>query len=356
QKLAKFLCGIDLKGHVQLLHLLLYFFLSLQLCFSTLQLPSTPLLLLPSTRLSTFDHINRRIVFSLLLLLCDTGQLIFTLCLRRLLQPLPFNNLILLYLSPLLPLLPPQFTTTLFIILSIVIITTTQFILIGALTSTNIHIPNFMNPALLLLHLLPCLLILTNSFTPFLLLFLRLQLGLNSLNLQPRIRQRLVNRQRKRLQQLHVEGPHIPPLPRHDLHDPIDGRHHILHNRFRAHRRLGDPHHATSPRPQEQQRRATRPLDLLLPILVPQIHGHWDLLLLEELLPQQPGQERHDALIGEEHVVGVAELALGLEGLVVGLELGEPEDLGDGDSFGTDLLRGVVFGEIRLGPVVDDEA
>ncbi|PON69701.1 hypothetical protein TorRG33x02_258920 [Trema orientale] len=216
-----------------------------------------------------------------------------------------------------------------------------------------------MNPALLLLLLLlPCLLIPTNSFAPFLLLlFLRLHhLGLNSLNLQPRIRQRLVNRQRKRLQQLQVERPHIPPLPRHDLHDPIDGRHHILHNLTRAHRRLGDPHHATSPRTQEQQRRATRPLDLLLPIPVPQIHGHRDLLLLEELLPQQPGQERHHALVGEEHVVGVAELALGLEGPVVGLELGEPEDLGDGDSLGTDLLHGVVFGEIRLGPVVDDEA
>lgn len=74
------------------------------------------------------------------------------------------------------------------------------------------------------------------------------------------------------------------------------------------------------------------------------------------MLPQKPRQERYYPLVGQEHVVGIAELPLGLERSVIGFELGEFEDLRDRDIFGFDFFGGVVFGETRFGPVVDDEA
>lgn len=74
------------------------------------------------------------------------------------------------------------------------------------------------------------------------------------------------------------------------------------------------------------------------------------------MLPEQPRQKRNHPLIGEKHVVRIAELPLRLERPVIGLELGELENLRDRDSFGLDLFHGVVLGESGFGAVVDEEA
>lgn len=73
-----------------------------------------------------------------------------------------------------------------------------------------------------------------------------------------------------------------------------------------------------------------------------QINGYGKSLLLIKLLPKKLREKGNYPFIGEEEVIGAAELALGFKGAIIGSELGELEDFGDWNGFTFDLLLGGV--------------
>lgn len=68
---------------------------------------------------------------------------------------------------------------------------------------------------------------------------------------------------------------------------------------------------------------------------------NWErnLLLLKEVFAEKTGEQGKDLFVGEEDVVGAAELAAGLKGAVVGAESGEADDLGNGEVVVLGLLE-----------------
>ncbi|KAJ6417635.1 hypothetical protein OIU84_001091 [Salix udensis] len=162
---------------------------------------------------------------------------------------------------------------------------------------------------------------------------------------QLQIRNCLINRQSQAIKQLQVERPNTTPLPGHNLRDPINSSHHIFGNLLSTHRNPPYLHNTTSSSPQKQQGRPTGLVNLFLPIAVLQIHSHRNLLLLKKLFPQHLRQERNHPFISKKHIIGITEFPLSLKRTVIGLELGNLDDFGDGYVVVLNLLLGSIFVE-----------
>mmetsp|Transcript_22823 Transcript_22823/g.57244 ORF Transcript_22823/g.57244 Transcript_22823/m.57244 type:complete len:342 (-) Transcript_22823:76-1101(-) len=149
-----------------------------------------------------------------------------------------------------------------------------------------------------------------------------------SLDLHGLPRQALHYRQRRRLGRFEVQRLDVGPL----FGDLLRGRAHhrqdVLHRLLRRKRRPRHLDVEARPAAVEHVRGAQRLLHLRGPVLGGQVH--WDrlLLLLEERLAQVLGQRRQDAVVGEEEVVLVAQRALRLVRLILGLQFGQPDHLG----------------------------
>lgn len=125
---------------------------------------------------------------------------------------------------------------------------------------------------------------------------------------------------------LDVHAPNIPPLLRHKIDRALDRRHQIIDNLLPIHTHPPHLHPNPSPIPKEQERGPANPPNRLRPPGPGQIDPDRDLLLLKEVIADQPREQREDAAIREEEVVGIAEFPAGFEWDVVRAEVGQGDD------------------------------
>ncbi|OMO72075.1 hypothetical protein COLO4_27831 [Corchorus olitorius] len=88
-------------------------------------------------------------------------------------------------------------------------------------------------------------------------------------------------------------------------------------------------------------------------VAVLQVHRHRNLLLFEKRLPRKPRQEWDNPLISKKHVIRIAQFSFRLESLIICLELRILNHFANGYVFRLDFLGSGVFGQTRLGAVVD---
>ena len=112
-----------------------------------------------------------------------------------------------------------------------------------------------------------------------------------------------------------------------------------------------------------EEGRAEVSAELLGPAGAGEDEGEGELLLLEEVLAEEAGEEVDDGAVGEEEVVGITEAAARLVGAVVGGEGGEGDGVGEGEGEGAGAVEGGGGGEKGGGTaiggavaVVEDEA
>lgn len=218
-------------------------------------------------------------------------------------------------------------------------------------------------------------------------------LHLLGLEHRPLVKPQLVrkpDRQRHRVRAFDMDRFHVAPALRDELlHHAVHHRCHVLRHLFRSERAQPDLHARRSRRAEMDQRAAQRALDLLgalaggghafggsgvgfllvhddgealarlvfLGLVAFERDGYGSFRAAGvERLAQEVGQQRDDALVGEEQIMLVAQLPLGFETLVFGFELADADDPCDalGELRGEGRMGDDVF-EGALG-VGDDEA